>query len=325
MSEEGVSGTRSTRKRDRIKEFIWPVYRNESKKIVSSSFILFFVLASYSILRNMKDSLVQSSELNTEAIPYLKNFAVLPFAILITASFVKLSNIIAREKLFYYIVVTFLSVYLLFAFYWYPNIEEFKLDAGFISKLKARWPFLQHLFLIIQYWMITIFYVFAELWVSVVANLLFWQFINDITTYSESRRLYAIYSLIGHLGPSFSSAIIIFISWIYRSNGYDTAYCPGYFMVLISIVVIFAAIAMLIFRWMHVNILSPRQASKYGTPIKLEKQKTKLPFKKSIKYILNSKYILFLFLIIFAFGIQNNLMGLLWKKMLNYIIMDRKY
>ena len=311
MSEESLRHSKSERRKKKV---FWKIYRTEFKKVFSCSSILFFILASYGILRNMKDSLVQSSELNTEAIPYLKNFAVLPFAILITAVFVKLSNIVTREKLFYYIVSAFLSIYLLFVFYLYPNMEELKIDSEKIFLWQKEFPVLTHLFSMMQYWMITLFYVFAELWVSVTGSLLFWQFINDVTTHKESKKFYPIYAFIGHLGPVFSSALVSIISSLYISQGKNTIYCPEYFVFLILLVVFFGVGAMIVFRWMHLNIIASNQEKKGEKEISLGKQKTALPFLKSIKYIVNSRYILFLFLIVFAFGIQNNLMGLLWKK-----------
>jgi len=42
---------------------------------------------------------------------------------------------------------------------------------------------------------LTVFYVFAELWSTVILSVLFWGFANEITSLHEARRFYSVLSM----------------------------------------------------------------------------------------------------------------------------------
>ena len=72
----------------KIRSILFPVYAFELKKVLPMLFIFFFVTFNYSLLRNLKDTLVINAAKDlglasgAEVIPILKFGFVIPFAIL---------------------------------------------------------------------------------------------------------------------------------------------------------------------------------------------------------------------------------------------------
>src|SRR5256885_495296 len=109
----------------KIRSYVWPIHPHELKKIIPMFLMLFCVCFNYSILRNLKDTLVVTAESSgAEVIPFIKVWAVFPAAVLITMLFTFLSNHLSRRKVFYLIVGSFLIYFLVFAFIIYPHHES---------------------------------------------------------------------------------------------------------------------------------------------------------------------------------------------------------
>ena len=78
-------------------------------------FIFFLISFNYNVLRAYKDSMVvTASNSGAEAIPFIKVWAILPSAILLTFVFTRLANRYSREKVFYIMMTLFLSFFFLF-------------------------------------------------------------------------------------------------------------------------------------------------------------------------------------------------------------------
>src|ERR1700761_5401893 len=102
-----------------IRSCVWPVHAHEVRKLVPMLIMVFLTCFSYSILRNMKDTVVVTAS-GAEVIPFIKVWVMLPMAVLLTALFAKLSNHFSQERVFYYIISGFLACFALFAFVLYP-------------------------------------------------------------------------------------------------------------------------------------------------------------------------------------------------------------
>ena len=64
------------------RRMFWPIHGDEIKKFLPLTFMMFFILFNYTILRNTKDTLVITAS-GPEVIPFLKAVVILPFSILI--------------------------------------------------------------------------------------------------------------------------------------------------------------------------------------------------------------------------------------------------
>ena len=83
--------------------------------------MFFFICLNYNILRVSKDALVVTAQgSGAETIPFIKVWAILPAALLMTFILLRLSNRFNYEKIFYIMMGIFLGFFFLFAFVLYP-------------------------------------------------------------------------------------------------------------------------------------------------------------------------------------------------------------
>src|SRR3984957_9328445 len=106
-----------------FRSFFWPIHNHELRKLVPMLLMLFLICFNYSILRNMKDSLVVTAS-GAAVIPFIKVWVMLPTAVLLTFIFTRLSNRFSQEAVFYIMISMFLVFFILFAFVLYP-FQEF--------------------------------------------------------------------------------------------------------------------------------------------------------------------------------------------------------
>ena len=104
-----------------IRSFLWPIHGYEVKKLLPMMIMLLLISFNYSVLRNLKDAVVVTAKSSgAEVLPFLKVWAVLPMAILMTYIFTKLSARFSQDKVAYIIISLFLLAYVAFAFVLHP-------------------------------------------------------------------------------------------------------------------------------------------------------------------------------------------------------------
>ena len=260
------------------------------------------IMVSFCILRNLKDSLIQS-HVGTETMPYMKTFIMLPTSFLVTLIVIKLFNLFNRKQVFHLMAIIFMLFLLCFSIFIYPNLESFLLPKSYIAHLTEKYHSIHHFIKLMEYWPITIFYAVSELWMLLLGNTLFWQLINDMTTTTSAEKLYPIYALFGHSGALLGTFIIKGVNIVHSQ--FET-HSPSIYVLTLIIFVIFFGIAM-------IKLFDKIDNQTTDSHIQ-HTQKEELSFVQSIKYILKSKYLLFIFLIILSFVIQTNLFDLLRKK-----------
>jgi AAA family ATP:ADP antiporter len=144
----------------RWRSFFWPIHRWELKKFLPMLAMFFFISFNYNSLRSYKDSMVvTAAHSGAEAIPFIKLWAILPAAFLLTYIFTRLANRYSQEKVFYLMMGGFLTFFFLFTFVLFPAqhvlhpntladtiqsyLPGFKGIGGPVSKLDIH-PFLCH-------------------------------------------------------------------------------------------------------------------------------------------------------------------------------------
>ncbi len=296
------------------RSFFWPIHAYELKKLLPMLLLFFFINFNYTVLRDTKDALIVTAPgSGAEAIPFLKVWGVLPFAVIFMIAYSKLSNILSKPKLFYVMISSFIAFFAVFTWVLYP-IRDIIHPTGWADELRASLPAgLSGLVALVRNWSYALFYIMAELWGSVAISLLFWGFANDITRVSESKRFYAMFGLGANLAMLVSGPTIVYFSDI-RSKlpaGVDAWGVSLNYM--IGAVIISALIIMWIYHWINKNVLTDPRFYDTTEVKKSKKEKPKLSLKESFAYIFKSKYVLCLAVLVIAYGIAINLVEVTWK------------
>jgi AAA family ATP:ADP antiporter len=254
--------------------------------------MFFFILFSYTILRDTKDVLVVTApKSGAEIIPFLKTYVNLPGAIGFTVLYSSLTNKFSREQVFTGIVGTFVAFFLLFAAVIYPN-QALLHPTALVDSLAALLPagFSAPL-AIIRNWTYALFYTMAELWGSVVVSLLFWGFANEVTKVEEAKKYYPLFGLGANVALIFSGQYVRFVSSLRRAAQATASAAVDPWQTslnwLMGAVAMSGAMVLALFRYMQTRVMTdpecvPPQA------LKKTKTKTKMTLKESAAYLANS-------------------------------------
>ncbi len=298
----------------RWRSFFWPVHNFELKKLLPMFFLFFFINFNYTILRDTKDALIVTAPgSGAEAIPFLKVWGVLPFAILFMIGYSKLSNILSKTKLFYVTITSFISFFALFALVLYP-CKDILHPTVLADSLAAFLPKgLSGFVAIFRNWTYALFYIMSELWGSAAISLLFWGFANDITKVSESKRFYAMFGLGANLAMLVSGPAIVYFSNIRSSLPVGADAWGVSLNYMLSMVVLSGLMIMGIYWWINKNVLTDPKFYTTAEVKKEKKEKPKLSLKESFLYLARSKYIACLAILVIGYGVAINLVEVTWK------------
>jgi AAA family ATP:ADP antiporter len=277
--------------------------------------MFFFISFDYNILRTLKDTLlITAKSSGAEVIPFVKVWAMFPGAILMTLFFTWLSNRLPREKVFYIIISIFLSYFFIFTFVLYP-IRDVIHPHEIADALEISFPVFKPLIAMFRYWTFTLFYVMSELWSSMILAVLFWGFANQITKVGEAKRFYGLFGVGANFSGIFAGQISVYCIKFSRSHALyigENAWHQSLIMI-ISIVIISGLIALALFRWMNVHVLTDSRFNDLEEAKIHEEVKGKLSLKQSLAYLLRSKYLLCIALIVIFYNCVINLTEVLWK------------
>ena len=83
------------------RKILWPIHNFELKKFLPMGLMMLCILFIYTLVRDLKDTLMVSKAIcgGAETLGFLKLYGVTPSAILFLFVFVKLANVLEREKL----------------------------------------------------------------------------------------------------------------------------------------------------------------------------------------------------------------------------------
>ncbi len=281
---------------------IWSDKNNLKKLFILAQF--FLIIFVYHILKDLKDTLViTSSDAGAQVIPFLKIWVILPFAFLSSYIFSKIYQQFGREKTLYFFVSLLLTAYALFAFFLYPHRESLYLNhlsdaltlvlpvgcKGFIS--------------MISYWIYTFFYLAAELWAMMILTVLFWGYLNDITSPEQAKIFYPICVFVGNCAGILSGqtshylchSLMGFLTW------QET-------MQIVITLVILCGIGI-----MSINRRLSKEEN-HETPKERKKRHLNMTFKESLMCIVHSKPLLCIATLVVGFGLTSNLIEVVWKE-----------
>ena len=297
---------------------LWPIHDYEFKKFVPLGIIMFFLLFNYTLLRDTKDSLVVNSA-GANAISFLKLYCTTPAAILFVIIYAKMSNILSKQKLFHFTVTPFIMFFGIFGFLIYPNVDILHPSIESLTALHQSYPRLSGFIDIYGYWSYSLFYVMSEIWGSAMISLLFWQFANQITLTSESKRFYGMFIVIGNAALIISGQVVVFCSETLKNFFPDSSLSTVWqysLYLLMGAVVVAGCGAMYLYNWMYKNVLNDKKYYNPQTQTNTKKKKSKPGLIESAKIIFTSPELGLIAALVMAYGVSINLVEVQWKNQL---------
>ena len=260
--------------------------------------MMVLIIFIYSIQRIVKDTLIISHLGEPELIPSLKLGAVLPSAIFVMLLYTRLCDFMKKTSLFHFFNIIFVSYFGIFTFIINPRKKKYHISL--IKKDKEYLDFIRRTMIIIENWSYSIYYIYSELWGSVMLSLMFWQTSNQVFKMDEAKRLYPLFGFFGQLGMLLSDYIIT------KCNSKELAQNWQHSLNLTNSCVITASIILSVLYFVLSNYIIDERV------INSIKMKKKMTFLQSLKYISN-KYIALISIVVICYGISINLVEGVWK------------
>lgn len=298
------------------RSYLWPIHRYELKKLIPMLLIFFLISFSYNILHTMKDALVVTAKgSGAEAIPFIKVWGMFPGAILMTLLYTRLSNRLSKEAVSYVILSIFLGFFFIFAFILYPARNVLHPNE-FADYLQTILPVgFKGVIAMFRNWTFTSFYVMSELWSNIILALIFWGFANQITRLGEAKRFYGLFGIGTNIsGVAAGNMTAYFSRHVYNPNlpfG-DDAWGQS-LVILLSFVIVAGILAMFLFRWMNRVVLSDPLYYDTSAATQEKKMKGKLSLRDSFRYLMRSRYLICIAIVVISYNLVINLVEVLWK------------
>ncbi|WP_316355933.1 Npt1/Npt2 family nucleotide transporter [Candidatus Neptunichlamydia sp. REUL1] len=314
--------SKSSEEFSRWRLYLWPIHRWEIKKFVPLLILYALICFNYSLLKAAKDALVITANSSGAAvIPFIKIWAILPMALLVTYLFTRLFNRFSQEKVFYIMIGSFLSFFAVFALILYPLREAIHPHA-LCNQLEAIAPKLQALIAMFRNWSFTLFYVMSELWGTAIMSVLFWAFANEIMTVKDAKRFYGILGVGANASAIFAGQIAILVSGqLFDLSFFFGEDAWGQSLGLVTTIVIFTGLLSIgIFRWYNTRVVDRDPAMKEKHVKKQsERKKVKMGMRKSFSYLAKSKYLLCIAALVIGFNLAINMIEIIWKDQISFL------
>jgi len=309
-----------------LRSLVWPIHRSEAKKVIVMVLLLFLLCVSYSILRNLKDTVILTAKNSgAEVIPFIKVWGMLPATIAATWFYTRLTRFFRRENVFYVVISGFIAYFLLFAFVFYPNSEKLHLEKA------GEWltQMLPHgfngLIALIRNWSFTSFYVISELWSVLVIAVLFWGFANESTEVHQAKRTYGLMHIGANIAPIIAGVLSLTVSnaVTFSFLAIEGDHWGQTIRQIILLIACLGVLAMGLHYWIYRTIITPQENLKnQGSEVEGKKEKLRLSMRDSLRYIASSKYLIALAIIVLGYNISINLTDILWKEQLRRFFSD---
>ncbi|MCB1113001.1 MAG: NTP/NDP exchange transporter [Chlamydiia bacterium] len=306
-----------------VKNELFPIHRHELKKFLPMAFMMFFILFNYTVVRNLKDTLVVNGQNSGAGIlSFLKLWGTMPSAVLFFVIYSKMMNVFSKEKVFYICVATFVAFFGIYTYVIYPNMQAVHPDPQTIATLQEQYPYIKWFISMWANWASCLFYICAELWGSVMVSLLFWQFANQITPTSQAKRFYPLFGFIAALSLILTGPILRSLDYIGRNmSGADAVFT--FKLNAITAMFIFSA-AMIAALYTFVNKAVVPGLEAANTENKPKKKKPKLSMGESLKTLVSSKHLLSIAVLVLAYGVTINYIDVLWKDQVKLMTLGDK-
>lgn len=287
-----------------FKKLFFPIKRDEWILFGFMFFIASLININFSILRSMRNTLVVADTGGSAAfIPYFELFGTFPASILLTWVLSRLMRVFSFRFIFSTTMLFFLTFFVVFAFGIYPHREQIH------ALLESRLGFffgLDRFMVIFTHWPDMVFYIMSELWKVALLSVIFWGFLNQKLSLDQAKRFYPPLLLGSSIGPILAGPITIFCTseFIWEFAPLSTERWQHSLYLLTAFMIVCGLITLFSFSSLYNKFHFFKQ--------KTDEKKSELPVKKepfsqrllslssSLRYLLKSKYLASLFLIVIA-------------------------
>lgn len=308
------------------RERLWPIHGFELKKFLPMFLMFFFISFVYSILRNTKDALVVTAPGGgADLIPFLKVYGTIPMSVVFMLGFAKLSNVLGKGRLFAATLAPFLVFFALFPFL-YSIRESLQPVAAFAAWHDRLTPWAASLAAMVRHWTFALFYVMAELWGSMALSLSFWAFANDIVRIDEAKRFYALFGIGANLAlvaVKFANQAIHALERLLVAR-FAVGNWAAYLDVLMALVVACILAILAIHRWILRHVLTDPRFYSPEDRRALRARRPAMSLRSAFAFLGRSRYLLYIAVLVLAYGIAINLIEVTWKTQLGLLMPDPK-
>jgi ATP:ADP antiporter, AAA family len=157
----------------------------------------------------------------------------------------------------------------------------------------------------------------AELWETAIMTVLFWEVANKILNMTAAKRYYTLLLTGGNLAAICAGLSVTTTAKLSGRWASETLTDPWQYSLLLlnGLVISTGIVIILIFRWLHKNVLcNPSYQNRIAYEAK--NTKTTVGLRKTFKYLIESKYLLCIVLIAISYNICINLTEVTWKDQL---------
>lgn len=296
-----------------FRELFWPVYGEENWKFVPMLTMMTLALFVYTTLRIHKDTFILSAELSSaNTLSFLKAYFVFPSSLLYMLFFYYINTKFSKKNVFLISIAPFFLFFFVFFMFCLPYSSSIHMSVNSIKYYQSCYPYIKNLIPAIAYWSFSLYYVFSELWGTVIITFLFWGMANYAVTPDESKRFYAYFASYSYVGLIFAAKIqsyLYSLSHQYQkgSQEYIKVLFMNFYFVIVPIILF-----VLLHLFLHQKVLKIEdEDSKEKVFIK----KSKPSFSSGLKIILQSKYLGYIALLVIAYGLTSNLLEITWKEL----------
>ncbi len=286
----------------KLRNMLFPIHRSELKKFIPLSLIFCLISFNYSGLRSLKDMFIMQ-HMRAEVIYYVKLLGVTPGIIILTILYSRLSKSTNRDGRFNVVIAYFIIFFGLSYFLFIPNLEMLQPN-GFVNMLTAKFPAMKDLWEAIRYWPFSLFYIHAEAWGTMALGVLFWTFVNEITSAAQAKRFYSFLSLGAAVGLIVAGILLKKLS--------------ANFNLMIGLILVLMVLILVIYNILAHDI--KKNPALYQVEQKPKKKKEKLSFAESFKFLMKSEYLALISMLVITYGAVVSLFESVWKSQINELV-----
>jgi AAA family ATP:ADP antiporter len=285
------------------RSIFFPIHRHEIFRFVLACALMALLLFSFTTVRIIKDSVVVNAPgCSAQSINAVKTFFVIPSAILTAIFFSIVRNGSNQKNYATFLIGFFGTCFALYAFVFLPYIDYLHPDPQYISSLQEAYPIFADIIALFGNWTHAFFYVAADISGNFLITYAFWLLIGEITNKEDTSRMFPLYGMYGNItGIVSAGASGILLGSLDLPFVYLT-------QIRIGIVSVALIIAIILMRYSYEHFMPTNLPEERP---KIEKKK--LGFVQSLMILFQSKFILYLAIIVTSYGLCINFAEVTFK------------